>query len=272
MSVSKAVEAHYNKPQLEQLILEALSRAGHDGQHLKPMDLAPVDEFHLGALESTQAMAPFMKLWPGMHLLDVGCGIGGPARYFAAEHQCRVTGVDLTEQYVRTAENLTRLTGLGDRVSFRRASALELPFEAGSFDGAYMIHVGMNVADKAGVFREVARVLKPGGLFTIYDILRTAEGKLQFPVPWAISEETNFMSDLYTYTEALHSAGFAMKHERRRREFAIEFMQRMVARAAAPPVLGIHLLMGDQAPIMLKNVFAAVQAGIIEPVELVAAR
>ena len=83
MSVSKAVEAHYNKPQLEQLILEALSRAGHDGQHLKPMDLAPVDEFHLGALESTQAMAPFMELWPGMHLLDVGCGIGGPARYFA---------------------------------------------------------------------------------------------------------------------------------------------------------------------------------------------
>lgn len=272
MSVFSAVEEHYNRPQLEKVILEALARAGHDAQRLKPGDLAPLDEFHLGGLESTQALAQAMELRPGMHLLDVGCGIGGPARYFAAEHHCRVTGVDLTEEFVRTAESLTRMTALEHRLSFRRASALELPFEGGSFDGAYMIHVGMNIADKAGVFREVARVLKPGGWFAIFDILRTAEGNLQFPVPWALSEETSFVADRGAYSEALRSAGFALKHERGRHQFAMEFMQKMTARAAGDqPVLGPHLLMGDKAPVMLRNVLAAIQAGILEPVELVAA-
>ena len=271
MGGSTAVEAHYTRPQLERTILQALTRAGHDLQKVKALDLAPLDEFHVGGLESTQELVKFMKLRPGMHLLDVGCGIGGPARYFAEQQGCRVTGVDLTEEFVRTAESLTKMTGLEKLVTFRRASALELPFERGTFDGAYVIHVGMNLADKAGLFREVARVLKPGARFTIFDFMAVRKEKFAFPVPWALTEETSFVSERNAYHEGLWSAGFEVEHERDRRQFAIEFTQRVMTQAATsgPPVLGLHLLMGEKAPVMLKNVFGAMQAGILEPVEMV---
>src|SRR6266436_4746410 len=128
-------------------------------------------------------------MWAGLRVLDVGSGIGGPARYFAAEHGCRVTGIDLTEEFVRVARSLTARTKLDGLVEFRQGSALEMPFERESFDRAYMIHVGMNIADKAGIFREVRRVLKAGGLFTVFDIVRAKDGAMQYPVPWAASEE-----------------------------------------------------------------------------------
>ena len=120
-----------------------------------------------------------------MHLLDVGSGIGGPARTFADAFGCRVTGVDLTEEFVEAANALTRRCGLSDRVSFRQASALALPFADASFDAATLIHVGMNIEDKAGLFAEVRRVLKPDARFGVYDIMRVAEGEIPYPMPWA---------------------------------------------------------------------------------------
>src|SRR5262249_12114096 len=156
---------------LEDKIVGLLRGAGKNVEQLGADDLAAIDEFHLGGREATQALAEFMHLRPGMHLLDVGCGIGGPARYFA-ERGCQVTGIDLTEEFVRVAESLSRRVKLNQKVTFRQASALELPFDADAFDGAFTIHVGMNIADKAGVFREVARVLKPGARFAIYDLMR----------------------------------------------------------------------------------------------------
>src|SRR5260221_6860397 len=117
-----------------------------------------------------------MELRAGLRLLDVGSGLGGPARYFAAKHGCRVTGIDLTEEFVRVAGSLTKRTKLDGLVEFRQGSALELPFERDAFDRAYMIHVGMNIADKAGIFLEVRPGMKPDGLFTIFDIIRTGDG------------------------------------------------------------------------------------------------
>src|SRR5689334_24528961 len=154
-----------------------------------------------------------MQLRPGMHLLDVGCGIGGPARYFAGRG-CQVTGIDLTEEFVRVAESLTRRVKLDQTVKFRQASALELPFASDTFDGAYEIHVGMNIADKAGVFREVARVLKPNARFAIYDLMRSAEGALAFPVPWAQTQETSFVASMEEYRQGLEGAGFRIEHQR----------------------------------------------------------
>jgi ubiquinone/menaquinone biosynthesis C-methylase UbiE len=161
---------------------------------------------------------------------------------------------------------------LDNKVKFRQASALELPFDAGSFDGAYEIHAGMNIADKTGVFREVARVLRRGARFAIFDIMRKGDGTFDFPVPWARSSETSFVASAEEYRQALEAAGFRIEHQRERRQFAIEFMQKMRARAAASetPALGLHLLMGEEAVVMLKNVMAAFVSGALEPVELVA--
>jgi ubiquinone/menaquinone biosynthesis C-methylase UbiE len=270
MNIEQQVAAHYTRGMLEEKILGALRSTGKNLGELRTDDLAALDDLHVGGREATQALAAVMQLRAGMHLLDVGCGIGGPARYFA-ERGCQVTGVDLSEEFVRVAEILTRMVKLDHNVKFRQASALELPFASGTFDGAYEIHAGMNIEDKPRVFREVARVLKSGARFAIFDVMRTGDGAFEFPVPWALSPETSFVASTEDYREALRAAGFRIEHQRERRQFALEFFQRMMAQAAAAgPPLGVHLLMGDRTPIMLKNIMAAISSGTLEPVELVA--
>jgi len=269
MSTEAKVAGHYGRGQLEELILAAVAREGKDPEKLTAVDLAAVDEFHVGGLEATQELAAQMELRAGLRLLDVGSGIGGPARYFAAEHGCAVTGIDLTEEFVRVARSLTTRTKLDGLVEFRQGSALELPFSPGTFDRAYMIHVGMNIADKAGIFREVRRVLKPNGLFTVFDIVRIGDGLIRYPVPWAMSEEASFVAKAEEYREALQGAGFRIAHERGRREFSITFTERMMVRMAqgGPPALGLHLLMGEKTPVMVKNILAMMKEGVLEPVE-----
>ena len=170
------------------------------------------------------------------------------------------------------ARSLTQRVKLDSLADFRQGSALQMPFAPDTFEGAYMIHVGMNIADKAGIFREVRRVLKKGGLFAVFDIARTGEGAIRFPVPWAISAESSFVARVKDYRDALEGAGFRVEKERGRRAFSIEFTERIMARMAqsGPPALGLHLLMGEQAPVMARNMLAMMKEGILEPVELLA--
>src|SRR6267143_2137915 len=272
MSTDAAVAGHYGRGRLEESILAAVAREGRDPEKLAAADLAAVDEFHVGGIEATQELARHMDLRAGLRLLDVGGGIGGPARHFAAEHGCAVTGIDLTEEFVRVARSLTARTKLDGLVEFQQGSALEMPFERESFDRAYMIHVGMNIADKAGIFREVRRVLKAAGLFTVFDIMRTGDGAIRYPVPWALSEETSFVAKVEDYRDALQNAGFRVAQERGRGPFAIEFTERMMARMAqgGPPALGLHLLMGEKTPVIVGNILATMREGVLEPVELYA--
>ncbi len=272
MTVEANVANYYTRGQLEESILRAVAQAGKDPANLTHGDLASLDEFHIGGRESTQELAAQMELRPGLRLVDVGSGIGGPARYFAAEHGCRVTGIDLTEEFVLVSRSLTRRTRLDQAAEFVHGSALATPFETGTFDRAYTIHVCMNITDKSALFREVRRVLKPGGLFAIFDLMRTGEGAMRYPVPWAPSEATSFVAYVKEYREALAQAGFQVISERHRGAFGLEFTQRMMARVAqdGPPALGLHLLMGEQTKLLLSNVVMMMQEGILEPVELFA--
>ena len=272
MSLEKNVASYYTRGRLEDAVLQALSRAGKDPAKLTHADLAALDEFHVGGREATQELASQMDLRAGLHLLDVGSGIGGPARYFAAEQGCRVTGIDLTEEFVTVSRSLTRRTGLDRAVDFVQGSALALPFAAASFDRAYTIHVGMNIADKLGMYREVRRVLRPEGLFAVFDLMRIGDGPIRFPVPWALTAETSFVAHVNDYNGALTAAGFEVTRERQRSAFALDFMQRMMARISqdGPPALGLHLLMGEPTKTMLSNVQAMIQEGILAPVELIA--
>ena len=271
MSVERRIAEHYTQDMLEEKILGTLRSAGKNPESLTPHDLEPLDNLHLGGRESIQELSAFMELRPGMHLLDVGSGLGGPARYFA-ENGYRVTGIDLTEEFVRVAMSFTSMMCLADKATFRQGSALDMPFESASFDGAYMTHVGMNIQDKSGLFREVARVLKRGARFAIFDIVRTSDGELPFPLPWALTVDSSFVASTDDYCRALESGGFQITHQRSRRQFALEVMEKRRAQAATGSVLAVHLLMGDNAPLMLKNVNQAIAAGTLEPVELVAVK
>lgn len=273
MQLETAVAEHYTHGSLETAILDALARSGKDTDKLAPADLAPVDEFHIGGRQATADFAAELGVEPGWHLLDIGSGLGGASRYFAHERGCRVSGIDLTEEYVRTAEALARRVGLEGQVSYRQGSALDLPFAPGAFDGAYMLHVGMNIEAKADLFAGVRRVLKRGGVFGIYDVMSDAgEGGLKFPVPWAASAATSFVETPATYRRLLEGAGFQVVKERSRRAFAQEFfrqMRQVAAQAGGPPPLGLHLLMGEAAPQKIANMIDNIERGIIAPVEII---
>jgi ubiquinone/menaquinone biosynthesis C-methylase UbiE len=271
MTTEAQVARHYTHGALERTILEALQSAGRDLDRLEPSDLAPVDEFHIGGRQATVDFAEALGVGRGMHLLDVGSGLGGASRYFAHAHDCTVVGLDLTDEYVRVADLLAQRTGLGGRVSYRRGSALALPFPRATFDVAYMLHVGMNIADKAALFGQVRGVLKPGGLFGIYDVMREGEGAFGFPVPWASSAESSFVESAASYKRLLAAAGFTVLKERSRREFAVRFFHELRARLVerGTPPLGLHLLMGESTPQKVGNMVAAVESGVLAPTELI---
>ncbi|MGF6229593.1 SAM-dependent methyltransferase [Inquilinus ginsengisoli] len=272
METEHQVARHYGRSGIEQAFLDALRAAGKDVEHLAPGDLSGADEFHLGGLAATAELATDLGLGPDTHLLDVGCGVGGPARHLAAAHGCRVTGIDLTAEFVEAAKALTRRCGLAGLVSFRQGSALAMPFADGSFDAATLLHVGMNIADKAALFAEVRRVLRPGARFGVYDVMRVGEGDLPYPMPWAATPETSFVEPPETYRRRLREAGFAVEAEHDRGALALRLIREARERAVArgPSPLGPHLLMGPTAPQRIGNVMSTVERGVIAPIEMVA--
>ncbi len=277
MSIDQTITRHYTHGALEQALLAALKGAGQDIERLTQADLSAVDEFHIGGRQSTLELFAQVALPAGSSVLDVGSGIGGPARCGASECGWRVQGVDLTEEYVRVAEALSRRVGLADRTSFRQASATALPFGDATFDGAYMMHVGMNIPDKKSVFAEVHRVLKPGGIYGIFDLMRETDAPFDYPVPWSSAPETNFIDFATHYRALLESAGFVVEKERNRTDIAREFFRQMrermaKAQAEGGPMPPPPVVMGPTAPQKLANMRGMVERGIIAPVELIARR
>ena len=273
MSVETDVAGHYTEGTLEQRILAALRQAGKDPDRLDPDDLAPVDEFHHGGRAATAAFAPRLHLQAGMHLLEIGSGIGGPARYFARHHGCRVTGIDLTEEFVAVARALTSRLKMEGQISFEQGSALSMPFSDASFDVATLLHVGMNIADKDRLFGEVRRVLKPGGVSGIYDQMREADGELAFPVPWASVPQASFVETAATYKRLLTKAGFAIIWERSWRDDALASFKQQTRTQSVPgalPALGVHVTMGPGAGEKVANHRSNTEHGLLAPNEIVA--
>ena len=163
MSANRDVTGHYSRGKLLERLNAALKEDGADPAHPQLESLAPYDQFHGRGLEATEEVAGLLKVAATDHLLDVGSGIGGPARYMARRFGCRVSGIDLTAEFCEVARHLTRLLGLEGKVKFELGDALAMPFAADSFEGAYSMNVSMNIADKAGLYRGIHRVLKPGG-------------------------------------------------------------------------------------------------------------
>ena len=264
------VAAHYAHGTLIDAIRAGLAALGKTPETVTVDDLAPIDEFHIGGRRASADFLGQLGLGPASHVLDVGCGLGGGGRFTASRFGARVTGIDLTPDYVATGQALSRWVGLAERITLRTGSALDMPFDDGGFDAAYLMHVGMNIADKRGLCAEVARVLKPGGRFGIYDVMRIGPGDLAFPVPWAATPATSAVAPPEAYRDALEAAGFTLIASRDRRDFALDFFAELRARAAdGPPPLGLHILMGPTAPEKVKNMIANITAGRLAPVELI---
>ena len=267
--VEERVEAHYTTDDLLERILQAVEASGGKRDALAPADLKPVDEFHTGGLQATRDLLEQVAVDATSRVLDIGCGVGGTARFLVETRGAQVTGIDLTADYVDVARRLTQEVGL--EAKFEVASALDLPFGDSEFDVATMFHVGMNIEDKATLMSEVSRVLAPGGMFALFDVMRLGKGALTFPFPWAEQEEFSFVAPPEAYREAAADAGFEPVAERERRQFALDFFAEIFARAErgeTSPV-GIHLLMRDTAPIKIRNYVDCCQAGLIGPVEMI---
>ncbi|AVA22538.1 class I SAM-dependent methyltransferase [Rhizobium sp. LEGMi198b] len=271
MSTEEQVASHYTRGSLEATILGGLTASGKDIEHLSIDDLAGVDEFHLGRREATVEFAKDLDLLDGMRLIDIGSGIGGSARYIASEYGCIVTGVDLTEEFVNVANALTARCGMTMQVSFHQASALALPFADESFERATLIHVGMNIEDKASLFAEIRRVLKRGGRFGLYEIMQVRDGAVPYPMPWAMTPETSFVCSPMTYRQLLKGAGFTVEFEQDRSALAIRMAQEMRASAAnGGQGLSLGALMGPRAAERMGNVSTSVGGGLLAPIEMVA--
>ena len=274
MSLDAAVVAHYGQGDLLERIETALRAAGKDPARPAVDDLAGVDEFHARGREATIELAQWLPPALDGELLDIGSGLGGPARFLAASRGYRVVGVDLTPEYVAVANELSRRCGLGDQVRFLAGNALDLPFAAASFQAAYTQHVAMNIADKAGLYAEAARVLRPGGTVVIYDILQGPGGAVRYPTPWSADGSTSFLLDLAAMKEQLAAAGFAVLDERERRAESVAWFEARAAAAASGtlPPLGVHLLLGTVFREAFANLLANLKDGRVIPTYLRAVR
>jgi sarcosine/dimethylglycine N-methyltransferase len=203
------VRNHYRATGLTERLKTALTVFGPEDQQLTPQQLGALDQFHIRGLAATAELATLVGITVAMSVLDVGSGVGGPARFLAAVYGCRVTGVDLSEPFVDAARYLTERTGQSGQVSFEIASALELPFDGGRFDVALLQHVAMNIYDRARLYREVRRVLKLGGRFATFDVVLN-RGEPHYPLPWARTPATSFLLTAAATREAIETAGFRM--------------------------------------------------------------
>ena len=273
MPTPQNVTNHYTHGDLATAIRSGIESLGKKAESITVNDLAPVDEFHIGGRQASEDFLGQLDLSPEKQVLDVVCGLGGAARFVASRYGCRVTGIDLTPEYVETGNVLCGWVGLGNSISLHQGSALAMPFADRAFDRAYMLHVGMNIDDKPKLCSETSRVLRSGSFFGIYDVMRIGEGELTYPVPWATTAASSALATPAEYRAALQAAGFSVIAERNRRDFALAFFDQLRAKTAAaggPPPLGLHILMGRNTPDKVQNMIQNISNGRIAPVELIA--
>jgi SAM-dependent methyltransferase len=267
---SEKVARHYGPERILERIGEALRAAGKDPERLSAEDLAPVDQFHTGGRPATLALAELAGIGSGAKVVDLGGGFGGPARTLAVERGCDVTVVDLSPEFCRAGEELTRMVGLSERVRFRIGDALATGLADASFDVAWTQHSTMNIPDKAGLYREARRLVRPGGTLAMHEVVAGPTQPIHFPVPWAAHPEISFLEAQSRLRALVTGAGF---EEVAWRDLTAEslafYRERAAAASGGAPPLGLHLILGDSFAAAFRNLIPNVEEQRIEVIQAV---
>lgn len=251
---SNPISQHYGSEDLVHRIRSALTQARKNLDSLTLEDLAPLDQFHTRGLAATRELIAFAGVKPGLQVLDVGSGLGGPARVLASDKKCHVIGVDITKEFCDVATLLSKWTKLEQVTEFRNGDATALPFEDRRFDLAVTMQIQMNIEDKRRFYGEIFRVLKPGGRFVFQDIMSGPGGAIHLPVPWATRQELSHLISIDALRETLKRVGFQIETIEDTSEQALAWRKNQPAAAGlAPSALGIHVVMGEQFALMQTN-------------------
>jgi ubiquinone/menaquinone biosynthesis C-methylase UbiE len=253
--VNKVSTFYAGPGRLVSAISSALDASGVDRSTLRPADLAPIDEFHIRGRAATLEIIEALRVSADSRVLDLGSGLGGPARTVAEETGCAVIGVDLTSEFCEVATALSQWTGMSDRTSFQVGDATATGLPRGAFDAALTVHVAMNIADKPALYAEAFRVLRPGGRFVVYDVLQGEGGAAHFPVPWAADPSTSFLASPERMRELLPAAGFEVVSEVDSSDESLAWFQEVLARTErdGPPPVTFATFLGDAFAQMVAN-------------------
>ena len=251
----KNIEDHYAHYGLVETVRDELEQSLKGADQVDLDALAPFDEFHIRGREATLEMIELAGFASGSHVLDVGCGVGGPSRWLAKHCTCRVTGLDITEAFCTVATELAERTGMQAQVDYRHGSALDMPFGDNSFDGVWMQHVNMNIEDKQVLFSECRRVLRPGGTLVFYEIIEHSGEAIRFPVPWARTAEISFLVNETGFRQHLENAEFRINSWQDVSEPAACWFRQMLEQVEAglPPVLATRALKQAGAALLAAN-------------------
>ena len=270
MSAAPDISGHYAQGGLLARLEASLRADGADPANPTLEELAPYDHFHGRGLEATEDMANRLPVSAADRLLDIGSGLGGPARYMARRFGCRVAGIDLTAEFCEVARLLTARLGLEDRVSFRQGDALALPFDDAAFDGAYSMNVSMNIADKRALYRGIRRVLKPGAWLCLSEVAQGPGGEPDYPQAWAQTGASSFLATPEATRADLEASGFAVESLRDMTEDSFDFATRsraIVKAGGKPPHRAVMLALGERAGEAMANSGRALRDRRTVPVE-----
>lgn len=228
---TEAVVHHYARKNSLQVIKDNLSNKGINFENATLEDISAYDEFHIGGHDATQYFVEKLNFQPSSKILDVGSGVGGPARFFANHFGCHVTGIDLTPDFVNTAKVLSQQTDMSSQTDFIQGNACDMPFEDQSFDGVTLMHASMNIPDKDNLYKQVNRCLKKGGIFAMYDVLSphdNPEENMRFPVPWADGSHYSKLTKIEALKADIKSYDFVINYEEDRSAYAIEYLTELI--------------------------------------------
>ena len=268
---SKSIENFWTRGDIFSRVQHAMSEAGLINKELNIEDLFPIDQYHARGIAATVDLGKRMPISKNQKIIDIGCGLGGPARYYAKEFKCFITGIDITPSFIEIGNEFNKLTSMSDNIKLLVGNGEILDFKNETFDGAYSQHVTMNISDRKKFFSEAFRVLKKDSFFAFTEHGLGPEGNPIFPLPWADSSEMSFLLPPETTISILKDIGFSDIKIIETADKYISGYEKLIGLKSAKkkPVLGIHVIGGESMKQRSTNSMQSIKENRTLPFEIV---